>query len=259
MLLNAPEVITHACHRHLVMTPSLADTSCARLPRAALPWLAPLRACTELRVHVRGDEAWLFWPAGDAELARTLLAVDGIELFAADNGRWFQPGRHLPSFDVPAANDACPLCAVLSPAPVEPVGPGPPLGQTLELRLVPCDLPRPCTLLRTSLADLGRWADHATSHRLAALVAARDHDQVLLRGSGLPLLPGKRFWGERVLVPAGFCAEPDLAEAVLATVLGLGPDDLGVLTREGAEIVALSAFAPLTRAGVRRAMREEPA
>ena len=63
----------------------------------------------------------------------------------------------------------------------------------------------------------------------------------------------------RVLVPAGFCPEPHLAEAVLATVLGLGPDDLGVLTREGAEIVALSAFAPLTRAGVRRAMREEPA
>src|SRR5690349_846951 len=32
------------------MTAPLADTCCARLPRESLPWLAPLRACPELRV-----------------------------------------------------------------------------------------------------------------------------------------------------------------------------------------------------------------
>jgi hypothetical protein len=240
------------------MTTPLADTSCARLPRAALPWLAPLRACTDLRVLLRGDEVWVFWPAGDAELARTLLAVDGAGLFAARAGLWFSPGRSLPSFDVPSGDEARLLWTVLSPAPIEPVGPDSALLPSIALRLVPCDTPQPCTLLRLRLADLARWAE-ATSHRLASLVAARDGADVLLRGPGLPMLPGERFWGDRVLAPAGFCAEPDLAEAVLAAVLHLGPDDLGLLTHQGAEIIPRSAFAPLTRAGVRLAAQEGPA
>jgi hypothetical protein len=241
------------------MTTPLADTSCARLPRAALPRLAPLRACTDLRVLLRGDEVWAFWPAGDAELARTLLAVDGAGLFAARDGLWFSPGRSLPSFDVPSADEARPLWTALSPAPIEPVGPASALPPSLTLRLVPCDTPQPCTLLRLRLADLALWADQATSHRLASLVAARDGADVLLRGAGLPMLPGERFWGDCVLAPAGFCAEPDLAEAVLADVLHLGPDDLGLLTHQGAEIIPRSAFAPLTRAGVRLAAQEESA
>jgi hypothetical protein len=240
------------------MTVSLAETCCARLGAAALSRLAPLRACPELRVLLRGDEAWLYWPAGDAELARTLLALDGAELFAWREGQWFRPGRHLPCFEVPPGDEARPLWSVLSPAPFEPALPGPCHWQPVPLRLVPCDRPRPCTLLRVGLADLGRWADQATSHQLACLVAARDLDRVLLRAvkSRLPALAGQRFWGQRVLLPAGWRAEPELPEGVLASVLGLGPDELGLLTQEGAEVIPLAAFAPLTRAGVRRALQE---
>jgi hypothetical protein len=251
----SPGVATHASLL-LPMTASLADTCCARLPRQALPWLAPLRACTELRVLLRGDEAWLYWPAGDSELARTLLALDGAELFARRDGQWFAPGRHLPCFDVPPPDEARALGGVLAPIPVEPVGPAPCRCAPVALRLVPCERHRPCTLLRVSLADLGRWADHATSGQLAALLAARDLDRVLLRGPALPALPGERFWGQRVLLPAGWRAEPELPEAVLATVLRLEPDDLGLLTQQGAEVIPLTAFAPLTRAGVRRAVSE---
>jgi hypothetical protein len=208
-----------------------------------------------LRVLLCGDDVWLSWPAGDAELPRTLLAIEGAELYGSSEGQWFQPSRHMPSFDVPRLDDARPLSSVLSPAPVEPVPPGPSCWQSVHMRLVPCDRPRPCTLLRVSLADLGRWADHATSHQLAALVAARDLDRVLLRGPALPPLPGERFWGQRLFLPAGWRAEPELAEPVLAAALHLGPDDLGLLTQQGAEVIPLSAFAPLTRAGIRQAGR----
>src|SRR5437762_1195400 len=103
------------------MTTSLPETCCARLPASALPWLAPLRAATELRVLLRGDEAWLYWPTGNADLARTVLALDGAELFTRLEGQWFPLGRCLPSFDVPSVEEARPLSGVLSPVPVEPV------------------------------------------------------------------------------------------------------------------------------------------
>src|SRR4051794_10870548 len=103
------------------MTTPLAEISCARLPREALPWLAPLRACTDLRVLLRDEEAWLYWPAGDAEMARTILALDGAELFARRQGQWFAPSRHLPAFDIPSPDEARPLASVLTPVPVEPV------------------------------------------------------------------------------------------------------------------------------------------
>jgi hypothetical protein len=249
------------------MTAPLADTCCARLPRESLPWLAPLRACPELLVLLRGDETWVWWPAGDAELARTLLALDGAELFAWREGQWFRTGCRLPCFDVPSPDEARPLSAVLSPAPVDAVPPpdatGPVRLAGPTLRLLPCDQPRPCTLLRVVLADLARWADHASSHQIGALVASRDLDRVLLRTADtavpLPLLPGERFWGQRVFLPVGCRAEPDLPEDVLATVLRLDADDMAILTDEGAEIIPLSGFAPLTRAGVRLLGREAPA
>ncbi len=240
------------------MTAALADTSCARLPAEALARLAPFRAVTHLRILLRPDAVWLFWPADDAELARALLALDGAELLVRREGLWFRHGQHLPAFDVPAEDDARPLAGVLSPAPVESC---PPTAgwQPLALTLVPCDLPRPCTLLRTSLAHLGRFADHATSHQLAVLQAARDRDQVLLRGAKLPLLPGERFWGQRILLPVAHRAEPNLPEPVLAAALRLDAGELALVTAEGIEGVPQAAFAPLTRAGVRRALQEASA
>jgi hypothetical protein len=241
------------------MPAPLSDTCCARLPATALPWLAPLRACAGLRVLLRGDEAWLFWPAGDAEVAHTLLALDGAELFGLRQGQWFAPGRHLPAFDVPSPDEAGSLAAVLSPEPVEPLPFGSGHWQATPLRLVECDVPRPCTLLRVALAELGRWVDRATSHQLSALVAARDLDRVLLRGASLPPLPGERFWGQRVLLPAGWRGEPDLPEQVYAAALHLEQDDLAVVTNEGAEVIAVTVFAALTRAGVRLLLRETTA
>jgi hypothetical protein len=81
---------------------------------------------------------------------------------------------------------------------------------------------------------------------------------VLVRGARLPALPGgERFWGETVLIPLGFAARPDLAEPLLREGLGLGEEELALLTPAGVEVIPHAVFRPLTRAGVRLALREQ--
>jgi MoxR-vWA-beta-propeller ternary system domain bpX2 len=238
------------------MTVTLAECCCARLPAAMLPHLAPLRATPELCARIDGGNLWLFWPTGDAVLTRTLLALDGIELFGQCEGRWYRPGQHLPVFDVTSGEPARPLSSVLTPAAIEPLPPGGVGLRPVPLRLVACDQTRPCTLMRLPLAELARWAEHATSHQLSSLSAVHDGSVVLMRGERLPALTGERFWGRRLFFPLGLRPEPDLAEDILATALRLEAGDVALVTETGVELIPTAAFTPLTRAGVRLAMRE---
>jgi hypothetical protein len=127
--------------------------------------------------------------------------------------------------------------------------------QPITLSLVHDHRPRHTTGLLCGLSELGRWADGATTARIVSIQAARAGDQVLLLGGKLPLLSGsERFWGERVLVPLGFRAEPALPERALLEAVGAGEDDLLLLGSQGAELVSRKAFQPLTRAGIRLAL-----
>jgi hypothetical protein len=236
------------------MNTPLSEFCCARLDAGSLARLGPLRAA-DVRARVEGDDLWLFWPEGEPELARVVLALDGAELFARRDGNWHRAGGHLPAFGVPSPEPARPLSSLLTPLAADPRAPD--AGRLpVPLRLVPSDLPRPCSLLRVSLADLATWAECATSLQLESVVATGDQGAVLLRGDRLPPLAGERFWGRRVLLPLGTRAEPDLAEDILAAALRLEAGELALVSDRGAELVPLAAFAPLTRAGVRLAARE---
>jgi MoxR-vWA-beta-propeller ternary system domain bpX2 len=68
---------------------------------------------------------------------------------------------------------------------------------------------------------------------------------------------GLRFWGCDVLIPLGCRAEPDLAPRALRAAVGAGPGDVVVLDDEGPELIPRQAFQPLSRAGIRLAMRVE--
>jgi hypothetical protein len=238
------------------MTTPLDNVSRARLPLAALPALAGLRCLPGVTLRVDGDRAWLSWPAGDERVLRYVLPLAGAELYECRDGLWYLPRQHLPAFDVPDEDGGRPLDRVLFPAPVE-AEPAPAPGLIPEtLRIVRDSRPRPATALRCTLPDLARWAETATTAELSALTAARSGDRVLLVGRPLPPLPaGLRLWGEHLLVPLGFRPEPALPEATLIEALGVADDDLVVLGAEGAEVVPRAAFAPLTRAGVRLALR----
>jgi hypothetical protein len=65
----------------------------------------------------------------------------------------------------------------------------------------------------------------------------------------------ERFWGDRVLVPLGFRAEPDWPEGALREAANVGPDELLVLTENATEAIPADAFGPLTRGAVRRVCR----
>jgi hypothetical protein len=121
---------------------------------------------------------------------------------------------------------------------------------------------RPATALCCPLAELDRWAEGATARRLTTLEAAYcpapgGAARVLLLGERLPpLAGGERFWGRAVLAPLGWRPEPALGEAALRAALGLKDEEIALLRPEGVEVVPRAAFRPLTRAGIRLALRE---
>jgi hypothetical protein len=98
---------------------------------------------------------------------------------------------------------------------------------------------------------------------------------MLLLGKRLPLLPGgERFWGERVLLPLGWRAEPELPESAIYAALGIEDDAILLAAgRSGFQpdsvsqvenltyepdiaIVPREVLQPLSRARVRLALRE---
>src|SRR5262245_44263125 len=200
------------------MTEPLAAACCARLPADALPLLGRLRDRDDVHVVREPGRLWVFWRGPDVGLARWLLGLPRAELLGREAGAWRELGRRLPIFDVPDPQTGLPIASLLFPAPVEPTPPGGAMWAPVRVTLAPDDQPRPTTALRLPLAAMAQWAESATTHAMQGLLAARHGGAALLRGR-LPALTGKRFWGKRVLVPAGYRPEPALAEAVLAEAL----------------------------------------
>jgi hypothetical protein len=239
------------------MDSSLAEVCCGCLPAKLLAGLAPLRVHAGIRVRLLGDRAWLWWTAGDEVVLQRLLALHGIELFARRGVFWYRPGQHIPTFKVPPVDGAQPLLHVLTPTLAQADNGGPSL-LPVRLHLVRDDHPRVASALGCTLADLGRWAGQATSRQLSMLTAVCHSDCVLLRGERLPPLPeSKRYWGRTILTPLGFRSEPEASEGVLREALRLQDEEIALLGGGGFEVIDARLFQPLTRAGVRLALREE--
>jgi hypothetical protein len=241
------------------MKSHLHEASCAAMPVSALGNLGALRACPDLHGLIEGDRLWLFWPAGETELARAILALGSAEMFHRQASEWRRLGEHLPIFHVPDPDSARPLSSLLFPAPVAGIPPGEPEWRPASLDLLRDDSARPASALLTTLEELARWADSATSHQLSEVRAASCGSDVLLQGARLPALAGPRFWGKRVLVPLGYRLAPALDEGVLVEALRLQADEIALVTEAGVEVIPGSSSGPVTRAGVRRAREGAPA
>jgi MoxR-vWA-beta-propeller ternary system domain bpX2 len=232
--------------------PRLTACRAARVPAAGLDALGPLRARGGVGV-VPGDPAWVTWENDRPDLVVALLAVPGAELFEPRDGRWFRPGSPLPAFDVPPAGEPVPLERLLHPAPFAPTEPAAGEPRRLPLRLVRSEVPRPTTAIRCRAADLQAWADAAPAAEITAVKAARCGDVAWLIGNKLPAVAGaERFWGDRVLIPLGYRADPDWPEGALREAAGVGPDEILVLAEYGSEALPADALRPLTRASIRR-------
>ncbi len=242
------------------MRSELAQVGCASLPLAALAALGDLRRAEGISVTVAEDRAWVRWEPGDESVLRRVMPLPGAELYTRRGLHWYKLGARLPSFGLPMDQpglESRPLHRAVVPRAVWPEPPGDVTVIAVELALVRDDHIRTATALRCPVNVLGQWADIAPSSRFNGLLASRSRSVVLIVGSSLPEVAGpgvERFWGARVLTPLGLRAEPSLPEQALRGVLGIGDDQLALLSADGVEIIPYAALRPLSRAGVRLAV-----
>jgi MoxR-vWA-beta-propeller ternary system domain bpX2 len=237
------------------MPHELSQVGCASLPGEALSELGDLRRVPGLRVTLHGDRAWLEWPAGDDVVLRRVMPIVGSVLYVRRGPHWHRLGESLPTFGLPIDGmEPIPLDRAVVPQPIHPEPPAGSPPVPVSLRLERDDRPRPARALRCRLEPLAAWAELAPSSGFRGLIAAWQEDDVLVVGTGLPVVEGaERFWGNRVLIPLGYRPEPTLAEPALSRAMGIPEQSLALLTLEGVETIPLTALGPLSRAGVRLA------
>lgn len=235
---------------------SLKRVGLASVPLTELRVLAGLRAEPGVMVTVLRDRAWVRWSPESVAVLQRLLPVPGLCLWERREDRWYGPGQHLPGFDVPEEleHGGLSLVRAIMPEPVRPTTAPVTDPEAIRLRLVREDRVRPATALRCALESLERWASQATTAELARLTAARAGATALVRGLAVPPIAGaERFWGDRLLIPLGFCADPALSEAALLRILEVERDTLAILDERGLELVPAATLRVVTRSGVRLA------
>ncbi len=244
----------------------LENVTCARIPGESLAALAGLRRVEGISVLASDDHRfWVFWRKGDERTLRTLLPVQGVEVFERRGSHWHVLGRRLPCFEVPDPEPAIALDRVVFPAPFPVIEPGESSPKPSIIRLVREGRQRPSTAAYCPLVELGRWAHSAPSREIESVRGAIRGRFALILGRDLPPWPGSiRYWGDRVLVPIGFQLRPNLAEPAILDALGssgfevfrfvLGDDDPS--DDSTVEAIPFDVFRPLSRAGIRIALRD---
>jgi hypothetical protein len=233
------------------------DVSAARITRANLVVLALLRARTNIRIHLQDDFAWVTWSGDNRDIVQCLLADAGVRFFTKRGDTWFTFRSLLPVSEAPPRGDGLALSSVLFPKLTAATQPGSDPLQPTSLRLVRSTESKPTSALVCSLRDLQRWSDMATSMEISRIKGARTRSRAILLGSQLPSLStATRYWGESVFVPIGFRPEPNLPVPALRQAIGTDDHDFLFLNEEGVLLVPGNVFEPLTRAGMRLAIRE---
>lgn len=224
----------------------------ALLPADGLAALSSVRVRDGVSVIKTGTKIWATWPAGTEQVWQLLLSVPSTEFFELRDGRWYQLGHSLPRFDLPPYGESGRLDTLLLPSPLKPALASEIKISPMALRLVPSDRLQPTAALRVDISNLLPWVERAPSAELAACRAARFGKRLVLRGEKLPALTdAERFWGNRVWLPLGFRAEPDLPETALRAAADMSLGEILLITDSGPEAIPEDAFRPLSRAAAR--------
>jgi hypothetical protein len=233
---------------------SLSEICGASIPEAALAALADLRCQPGVFVVVADHRAWVRWTGGDEELLTRLLAVPGADLYVRRESGWSRLGSLLPSGPLPFDEAAQPLARVLTPAGFAAVPARRREPCPVRLRLLRTDAVQTTTALACNVAALLAWCETVPQPRLERHQAAWSGERMLLFGSRLPDIDAQRYWGDALLLPLGWRAEPDLPPRAWREALNLAETELLLWTDAGVETLDRNAFEPLTRAGLRLAL-----
>lgn len=215
--------------------------------------LTSLRLVPDIEVAAVGSMVWLRGKSFDEALSPKLAALPAggrYEWLVPDRLR--QLGHHIPSGRLPAASWR-PLREWLQielPVAALPAG----VPATVALRLVRSTGERAVELLVTSFDEFRRFATDAAQVRLERLrFAATQDGRVLVQGTPLPPIPGRRFaLYQGVAVPAGFAWQPAVGAEVVNRRLGVSGGAL-VLWNEDGTMTRLHTeqLIPVTRSAVR--------
>lgn len=202
---------------------------------------AYLRASRGVEVLSCDGVVWLRGPLwvglATAELEQRLLRlIPGVRPYwLDDDGQLTRLGALVPSAHLPRGTwiPFAEWLRIELPTPSEFFSGGVP---QVVLSLTAGGDEREVTLLLTSLGVWSEYADSAPQWRLERLVFAMNgSQQVLIRGTPLPPLPGQR-WVERsgIATPAGWTWTPEVSATVVRNKLGLEPGELALLDRNAA-------------------------
>ena len=114
-------------------------------------------------------------------------------------------------------------------------------------------------LLECHLADLEEWVTNAPEIRYEGMEYALSEDGTgLVKGPMIPPIRGRRYvLTGSVAIPSGFRLEPDLPGSVIRELIGAGSGTTIVFDQAGCvSVIDAGCFVPVSRAGLRDAMRE---
>jgi hypothetical protein len=196
--------------------------------------LAALRLVTGIEVAEKETQIWVRGQRVDESLEARLSALPAQGRYElTDSKQLREEGRRIPSGRLPELSWV-PLNAWLQvEVPVAALPAHEP--QPVPLHLVRSTSERAPELLLTGLEDFQRFAAQAAQVRLERLQFASDSQgNVLVRGTPLPPLPGKRFvLHGGVAVPAGFVWQPATSDEVLARQFNVSGHDLVLWNEDG--------------------------
>ncbi len=223
------------------------------LAREDAACVAALRLEREVEVGETENALWLRGRHTDEHLQsklRRLPAVARYEWLAPDLLR--QVDRRITAERLPNLNwqplsawskVASPVAALPAQAPAR-----------VPLRLIRSSDEREPELLLAAFGDFKQFAADAPEVRLNPLqFAVNSRGEVLIRGTPLPPLPGRRFvLHGGVAVPAGFSWTPAVSAGLLALCFGASGEEL-IVWNEDNTVSRLHAeqFVPASRSAVR--------
>jgi hypothetical protein len=225
----------------------------ASLPGESAEWLAACRNVPALQVAESDGVIWVSGPDRTVLDSNVLVAVPEIQLFELDDEQRLTPiGNLLSVGRLPDLNWKSLREQVRPRLPT--AGFASRQFQTVRLELERSSAERDVNVVIVGGDKLRALADTIPAARLKAWkLAVRSDGDVLVWGSALPPLEGKRFCEEAgVAFPAGLAPQPAISSAAIARQLGRRAGELLLWSSDSRiERIAAGHFTQATRVAIR--------
>lgn len=224
-----------------------------RLPLADASSLATFRLTVDLQILIVGEWIWMKGESADEGLARRIRSVSNAEWFSIrDDGQITRRDETVPCDRLPEGQWT--LIGQSFEIEMPQAGFAVSSHNRVSLTLVRCTQPQTVNLLKTNWSA---WHDYAITAPLIRLnrlgFAVSDTREVLIRGTPLPPIPGRRYVESHgVIVPNGWRFAPQMGTEIVRQLLDLDAESLALFSEDGSyERLPLEAFVQATRASVR--------